>query len=155
MRKAMERMFRPIMAATAASVAMAIAGIALIVLFESGNPVGALLTLVALVPLGIIFGVPIALAHILCLGLPAWLILRPRWTINRPGAAAIGFAIGATPATITASLDQMAVHGGMVGAVVVGTANLFWMLAAAILFGTAGALGALAFLATMRSEGEE
>jgi hypothetical protein len=50
----------------------------------------------------LIYGAPIAVAHVLLIWLPAWLLLKRRFDLGAAAAAALGFACGALPITIIA-----------------------------------------------------
>lgn len=105
------------------------------VLAASGDP-QVILGLPAIIIFGMIFGLPIALGHILILGLPAWLLID-RWRpIGRIGAAAIGLVIGTVPVTIFGFANPPAYASTQIG------------FSAA--FGAAGVVAALAFLKTLR-----
>ena len=119
----------------------AIAGVIAMVLIVTGMTmaIGGAVAIVGL-PLilffGMVFGLPIALGHILILGVPAWLLINlwrpPGWI----GTAAIGLVIGAAPITI---------YG-----IAAPPANPLTQLGFGAAFGAAGVAAALAFLRTLR-----
>lgn len=150
MRRVIETFFRAIMAATGASIATTIAGIILILLLAGVHIIGVLQLFLMLVLFGFVFGTPVALAHILLLGLPAWLLFD-RWRpIGQTGAAAMGAVIGATPATIFAGFNGLEIATGTMLAIPIAEAgDVAGIFKVAALFGAGGAAGALAFRARL------
>ncbi|AHE57159.1 hypothetical protein [Sphingomonas sanxanigenens] len=119
-----------VMAAAFAGVAMMIAIFMGMMMFGGGAE--ALIGLPAIIFFGMIFGLPIALGHILILGMPAWLLLNHWRPLGRIGTAALGMVIGAVPVTILGFVDP--------------PANPLTQVAFSAAFGAAGVIAALAFL---------
>ncbi|MGF7151789.1 hypothetical protein FHS96_005457 [Sphingomonas zeicaulis] len=119
----------------------ALAGVAMMILIFTGTMMvagvaDALIGLPAIIFFGMIFGLPIALGHILILGMPAWLLLN-RWRpLDRIATAALGLVIGAVPVTILGFMNPPAYP--------------LTQVAFSAAFGAAGAAAGLAFLRTLR-----
>jgi hypothetical protein len=86
-----------LMAALACAVAVAAVGAAALWSRMLGQPAPGLF------PLILMFGLPIAAAHALILGLPVYLLLRRRWTLRWWSAALGGFAVAVVPAGLLSS----------------------------------------------------
>ena len=133
------RVVGAVMVAAFAGVAMMIAIFMGTMMFGTGAE--ALIGLPAIIFFGTLFGLPIALGHILILGMPAWLLLN-RWPpLGRIGTAAIGLVIGAVPVTIFGFVDPPAYP--------------LTQVAFSAAFGAAGVVGALAFLKVLGGGGTE
>jgi hypothetical protein len=68
-----------------------------------------------------LFGVPLALLHVLLLALPAHLLLRRRWPVTWVNSALLGLLIGAVPtAVLSGGLLPLATSGacGLAGGLV-------------------------------------
>ena len=68
-----------------------------------------------------LFGVPLALVHVLLLALPAYLLLRRRWPVTWANSALLGLLIGALPtAALSGGLMPLATTGacGLAGGLV-------------------------------------
>jgi len=73
--------------------------------------------------LSLLFGLPIALLHLLVLALPAYLVLREYWSLSWWAAALGGFVVGAIPVgllalgTVDPSSDAVTLSfgGGLLG----------------------------------------
>ena len=92
----------------------------------------------------LLFGVPVAAAHVLTLWVPAYFILSRRRRLGWLEVAALGFVCGALPAFLliaaehgAAFQDSMAAHGAV------------FLVA---LFGACGLIGGLAFRLVLRAD---
>ena len=73
---------------------------------------------IELLPLVMLFGVPVALLHIGFIAVPIYIALRPRYRLRWWNAALAGFLIGALPMSLLSqAFDGMAITGlcGLVG----------------------------------------
>ena len=94
---------------------------------DIGNPMANALEVL---PLVLVFGIPIALLHLGLLALPVYMLLRRWWRLQWWNAAAAGFVIGALPMSL-----------------------LFWSLDGSSMAGLCGLVGGLTFWAVLKAGG--
>jgi CDP-diglyceride synthetase len=112
----------PIAAAVLAAIAVPLIGVAMIFSWEMSA--GQFPSVLAVV---LLFGTPIAAAHVLALGLPAYLFIKARGPVEWWHAATVGMVCGGVPAFLVSGAEP----------------------SVTVLFAASGVVGGLAFWATL------
>jgi hypothetical protein len=87
---------------------------------------GGELAAILLLPLIMLVGLPIALLHVVLLGLPLYLALRRRWRIGWPFSTLAGAVIGSLPMALLWDPASALVVGGLGG--LAGGFAFWWVL---------------------------